>query len=272
MPFGTGLCHLGTHNTRMTSLAELLQHGAAYGWLFVPTAIALGALHGLEPGHSKSLMAAFIVAVNGTVKQAIILGMAATISHTAVVWAVALLGLYLGQGNDAHASEPYFQLASAMLILIIGTWMLLRIYNERHHRHEHHHGDGHIHSHANDHGHDHETDINTRFAGRTVTNGQIILFGLSGGLIPCPAAITVLLLCLQLKHFTLGMTLVMCFSIGLALTLVASGVVAAIGARSAARRLRWLPSLIHKAPYIAGSITLLLGTYLSVTALQSILK
>jgi len=252
----------------MTSLAELLQQGAAYGWLFIPTAIALGALHGLEPGHSKSLMAAFIVAVNGTVKQAIILGVAATVSHTAVVWVVALVGLYLGQGTDTHASEPYFQLASAILIIIIGTWMVFRISKERHHHHEHHHG----HTHSHDDGHNHEADINARFAGRKVSNGQIILFGLSGGLIPCPAAITVLLLCLQLKHFTLGMTLGLCFSIGLALTLVASGVIAAVGVRSASHRFRWLPRLIHKAPYIAGSITLLLGTYLGLTALQSILN
>lgn len=262
----------------MTSLAELLQQGAAYGWLFVPTAIALGALHGLEPGHSKSLMAAFIVAVNGTVKQAIMLGLAATVSHTMIVWAVALVGLYLGANSDSHASEPYFQLASAVLILVIGIWMLFRIRKERHHHHKHSHehthdhGDGHTHSHSHDDGHNHEADINARFAGRTVTNGQIILFGLSGGLIPCPAAITVLLLCLQLKHFTLGMALVLCFSIGLALTLVASGVLAAVGVRSAGRRFRWLAPLIHKAPYIAGSITLLLGTYLAVSALQSILK
>ncbi len=254
----------------MTSLAELLQQGAAYGWLFIPTAIALGALHGLEPGHSKSLMAAFIVAVNGTVKQAVMLGLAATVSHTVIVWAVALVGLYIGGNTDSHASEPYFQLASAALIIIIGIWMLFRIRKERHHQHRHDHH--HDHGHSHDDGHNHEADINSRFAGRKVTNGQIILFGLSGGLIPCPAAITVLLLCLQLKHFTLGMALVLCFSIGLALTLVASGVLAAVGVRSAGRRFHWLVPLIHKAPYIAGSITLVLGAYLGVSALQSILK
>jgi nickel/cobalt exporter len=62
----------------------------------------------------------------------------------------------------------------------------------------------------------HANDIKKRFAGRDVTTGQIVLFGLTGGLIPCPAAITVLLLCLQLKQIALGATLVLCFSIGLA--------------------------------------------------------
>ena len=65
----------------------------------------------------------------------------------------------------------------------------------------------------------HADDIRRRFAGRTVTTGQIVMFGLTGGLIPCPAAITVLLLCIQLKQFSLGFALVVCFSIGLALTI-----------------------------------------------------
>ena len=67
----------------MTPLAELLQQSSAHAWLFVPSAVLLGALHGLEPGHSKTMMAAFIVAIRGTVKQAVLLGLAATISHTA---------------------------------------------------------------------------------------------------------------------------------------------------------------------------------------------
>jgi len=61
----------------------------------------------------------------------------------------------------------------------------------------------------------HAKDIRRKFADRNVTTWQIVLFGLTGGLIPCPAAITVLLLCLQLKEFTLGFALVLCFSIGL---------------------------------------------------------
>ena len=76
----------------MPSFAELLQQGSAHAWLFIPSAILLGVLHGLEPGHSKTMMAAFIVAVRGTVRQAVLLGLAATLSHTLVVWAVAIGG------------------------------------------------------------------------------------------------------------------------------------------------------------------------------------
>ncbi len=58
----------------------------------------------------------------------------------------------------------------------------------------------------------HANDIRKRFTNREVTTGQIIVFGLTGGLIPCPAAITVLLLCLQVKEVALGGMLVLCFS------------------------------------------------------------
>ncbi len=81
----------------MTDFSTLLQQGASSAWLFIPSAILLGALHGLEPGHSKTMMAAFIVAIRGTVGQAVMLGVSATLSHTAVVWVIALLGLYFGQ-------------------------------------------------------------------------------------------------------------------------------------------------------------------------------
>src|SRR6267378_3952041 len=73
----------------------------------------------------------------------------------------------------------------------------------------------------------HGGDIQRRFADRNVTTGQIVMFGLTGGLIPCPAAITVLLLCIQLKQISLGFVLVLCFGIGLAITMVSAGVLAA---------------------------------------------
>src|SRR5277367_2863164 len=101
----------------MTPLTELLRQGSGNAWLFVPSAVLLGALHGLEPGHSKTMMAAFIVAIRGTVWQAILLGLSATASHTAIVWVIALGGLYFGRNLNLSTSEPWFQLASAVLIL-----------------------------------------------------------------------------------------------------------------------------------------------------------
>ncbi|MEW9900669.1 nickel/cobalt efflux transporter [Chitinivorax sp. PXF-14] len=384
----------------MTDFATLLQQGAGNAWLFIPSAILLGALHGLEPGHSKTMMAAFIVAIRGTLTQAVLLGLAATLSHTAVVWAVALAGLYFGQHWQAEATEPYFQLASAVMIVGVAAWMLWRTWHnagtcighDHGHGHDHDHKHDHEHSHGHDHGegkhidtghgavrldifedgvpprfrltrdgrhghdwaadqvkleteradgsrqsfsfvaregylesaqeipephefvarlslghghhsHDydveftehqhaiadyagldlaapgyqdphelaHANDIRHRFANRQVTTGQIIMFGLTGGLIPCPASITVLLLCLQLKQIALGATLVLCFSVGLALTLVASGALAAFSVKHAAQRWSGFGDFARNAPYFSGGLILLVGLYIGYQSLHALL-
>ena len=344
----------------MTPFADLLQQGTAHAWLFVPSAILLGALHGLEPGHSKTVMAAFIIAVQGTVTQAVLLGLAATFSHTVVVWVIALGGLHLGQEWGGEAAEPYFQLASAAIIVGVALWMAWRTWREQHHEHHHHdearhlatrHGllalelfedgvpprwrlravngplpgpdavtvettrqDGTRHSfrfvphddclesldkipepHAftarvsihgpagpevhvipfeeHDHGRQnlgdedgaharaHAEDIRRRFKGRTVTTGRIVLFGLTGGLIPCPAAITILLLCIQLEQFSLGFALVACFSVGLALTMISAGVIAALSVRHVASRWSGFGAFARRAPYASAALIALVGLY-----------
>jgi nickel/cobalt transporter (NicO) family protein len=273
----------------MPSFAELIQQSSAHAWLFIPSAILLGALHGLEPGHSKMMMAAFIVAIRGTVTQAVLLGLAATASHTFVVWGIALSGMYLWQGIDAETFEPYFQLLSAAIIIGIALWMLRRTYSDQMHAraaagdHDHEGDRGHDHGHDHNHDHTHEelpglkaatdgyqdahelahaNDIRRQFSDRNVTTWQIVLFGLTGGLIPCPAAITVLLLCLQLKEFNLGFVLVLCFSIGLAITLVLVGAAAALSVRHASKRWSWFGSFARRAPYFSSVLILAVGLYI----------
>jgi nickel/cobalt exporter len=107
----------------------------------------------------------------------------------------------------------------------------------------------------------HADDIRRRFAGRSVTTGQIIMFGLTGGLVPCPAAITVLLLCIQLKQLSLGFVLVVCFSIGLALTMVSAGVIAALSVKHVASRWSGFSTFARRAPYASGALIVLVGIY-----------
>jgi nickel/cobalt exporter len=137
----------------------------------------------------------------------------------------------------------------------------------------------HAHDHSRDHQHEelrgldvstggqdahelaHANDIRRRFADQNVTTGQIVMFGLTGGLIPCPAAITVLLLCLQLKQFTLGVTLVLCFSIGLAITMVTAGVIAALSVRHVSRRWSGFGAFAQRAPYFSSAVIICVGLY-----------
>ena len=356
----------------MTDFATALQNGNA--WLFVPSAILLGALHGLEPGHSKTMMAAFIFAIRGTVTQAVLLGLAATASHTAIVWAIALTGLYFGSQFNTEQTEPYLQIVSAVIIIGVALWMAWRTWADQSHDHGHSHAhshgeetrrvdtghgvldvavfeDGvpprwristpsgplpssnavamvtkrpagasqtfssvsrgaylesveeipephafqaeltlshgdhahsyaltyHEHDHAaGDHGHHyddqaetgdaheraHAREIAQRFGGQqNVTTGQIVLFGLTGGLIPCPASITVLLLCLQLKKFALGAALVACFSLGLAVTMVSVGAVAALSVKHVSRRWSGFDRFARQAPYLSSALILAVGLY-----------
>jgi ABC-type nickel/cobalt efflux system permease component RcnA len=173
--------------------------------------------------------------------------------------------------------------------------MAWRTWKQQHdHDHGHGHGHTHLHDHSLDHGHAHAAsnaqtlgqwlpedgqdaharahakEIRERFSNRHVTTGQIVLFGLTGGLIPCPASITVLLLCLQLKQIALGATLVLCFSVGLALTMVASGVVAALGVKHISQRWNGFGALAHKAPYFAAGVSMLIGLYLGYQGWQGL--
>ncbi len=276
----------------MGEFSTLLQQGN--GWFFIPSAILLGILHGLEPGHSKTMMAAFIIAIKGTVKQAVMLGLAATLSHTAIVWLIALGGMYLSRAFTAQSVEPWLQLISAIIILSTACWMFWRTWRgeqqwlagNHHHYHYHDHDHDHDHDH---HGHihpegatskayqdaherAHAADIQRRFDGQTVTNGQILLFGLTGGLIPCPAAITVLLICIQLKAFTLGATMVLSFSLGLALTLVTVGVGAAISVQQAAKRWSGFSTLARRAPYFSSILIGLVGVYMGIHGYTGIMQ
>lgn len=369
-------------------ITSLITEGANI-WLLMISAIMLGALHGLEPGHSKTMMASFIIAIKGTVAQAIMLGVAATISHTAVVWIIALAGLYFGAAYSNEVIEPYLQIISAIIILGIALWMIRQTYKSQHfctHDHEHHHDDNHHHhsedfrietkigvinlsifeegqapkfrlisneikleetmfivetkrengkiqqfffvkkddflesineipephefiaeifitntneistyqiefkEHSHEHLHNeleglnidsseyqdahelaHANDIKKRFANKEVTNTQVLLFGLTGGLIPCPATITVLLLCLQLKKVAMGATLVLGFSIGLALTLVATGVIAALSTKYMSKKFTGFGNIVRKAPYFSGGLILCLGLYIGYSGLKHFL-
>src|SRR6476646_5464425 len=107
----------------MPDFFEALRSGSANLWLFIPTAILLGALHGLEPGHSKTMMAAFIIAIRGTIAQAVLLGLCAAISHSFLIAVLAAAALHLGSTWNAENIEPYLQIGSAICILGLAVWM-----------------------------------------------------------------------------------------------------------------------------------------------------
>jgi nickel/cobalt exporter len=108
----------------------------------------------------------------------------------------------------------------------------------------------------------HAEDIARRFVGRTVTTPQIIMFGITGGLMPCPAAFSVLLVCLQLKRAVLGFAMVGAFSFGLSLTMVTAGTIAALSVKHAEKRFSGFGNLMRRAPYVSCVMLVILAAYM----------
>jgi len=257
-------------------LISLIQDGSTSFAYLAAVGLILGALHGLEPGHSKTMMAAFIVAVRGTPVQAGLLGVSAAFSHSIVVWVLALLALTYGDKMIGEKLEPYFVMGSGAVIVGVGLFMLgrairLRLSRTKSERgacdpHSHDHNHGHSHGHHDEgdaHALAHARDIEARFANGRATNLQTVGFGLVGGLIPCPAAITVLLLCMGINQLWLGIGMVASFSAGLALTLVMVGMAAALGLRYASARFTGIDRFLRSAPYVSGVLILLVGFYMT---------
>ncbi len=249
------------------NLTDLIAQGTANPLAMIGLALLLGGLHGLEPGHSKTMMAAFIIAVRGTASQAVILGLSAALSHTLIVWILALVGLSLGDRMIAEDVEPWFMMGAGVVLLGIASWVFAQTWRSRRRppsRAPHHHGEFHAYA-SGDHvprdAHvaTHAREIETRFASGRATTGQVATFGLTGGLIPCPAAVTVLILCLHLQKFWLGVGIVGAFSAGLAVTLVAVGVAAAWGMSAVRRRTGRVDALFAKAPYVSAVLIAAIG-------------
>ena len=225
----------------MPDIAQIILSGVANPWLYLPLAVLLGALHALEPGHSKSIMAAFIIAIRGTSMQAVVLGIAAAVGHTMVVWALVIAALWLGNDLIEKQAYPWLVLLSGLMIIAIAVRLFFVMSHHGHHDHDHDHD--HAHDHDHDHAHHHDEhdhhghthaspeEIAAKYAGRNVSYGEIIWFGFTGGLLPCPSAIAVLLVALKMKAFALGTAMVAAFSVGLAATLISVGLVAAWGTK-----------------------------------------
>ncbi len=271
----------------MPDIATLIQSGTANAWLLLPVAILLGALHALEPGHSKSMMTAFIVAIHGTAAQAVLLALAVTVAHTMIVWVLAILAWQLQDTAILERAEPSLLLVGGLLIVILALRILSRLedpFGGHRHPHDHQHarddGRHHHHVHGADHTHAHDdmdedahaaahaAQLKRQLAKGPVTNSDVAWFGFSGGLTPCPAAFAVLLACFHQKAYALGIVMVMAFSIGLALMLVAIGLVAAWGASALAslgfdRFARW-------APYASAAIMLVMGLVVTAQGLVAL--
>jgi len=186
-------------------------------------AFSLGAIHALSPGHGKTIVAAYLVGSRGTIKHAIFLGGMVTFTHTISVFFLGFTTLFLSQYVLPEKIYPVLGAISGVSIVWIGTMLLVQR-ARRLRGHDHSHDHEHAHPHDHHHGHDHGPHGHRHMPEGDVTIGSLIALGASGGLVPCPSALVLLLSSIALGRIGLGLLLLVSFSAGLAIVLMAIGV------------------------------------------------
>lgn len=325
----------------------------AISLVYLPAAIGLGALHALEPGHAKTMTAAYLIGIHGRWSDAVVLGLAAAATHSLVVVAIAVGAVLLGRQAFAGDALWWLQIGSGAVVVLLGGWMLWRRLRRAHH-HYHHQPDpvtveaagrrcaiaivdtpqgermrlawdsppdgavavaiarppgaderlsfaadpadpcrllsretpqephafaavveagavrlpfamsepeGHDHAHLDDEAHAraHAAHLPAYVGGATRPScWQVVAFGAAGGLVPCPASISVMLLALSVGSTASGLALVAGFSLGLALALVGVGLLVVTGLSTLGRGGRFAAVSRH-APAISAGVVVASG-------------
>ncbi len=228
--------------------------------LTVLAAFGLGALHGLEPGHGKALLAFTLVGARATFKQAVILAGALTFAHTVAVLLLGLL-LFFAAGFATESIFTWITLVSGLAVAVIGTRALSIAVGRTAHEREHAHAHAHGHAHDHDHGHSHA------IAGNAPLHfPSAVVAAMSGGIAPCPAAIVVLLTALHLHRIGYGLFLIVVFSLGLAAILTGLGIAVVHGAAWLQRR-SGFARVAAIAPYVTACVISIIGSVMLVQGL-----
>jgi nickel/cobalt exporter len=228
-----------TPRNPFTELMAIKQISFTIALLAAAIAAGLGALHALEPGHGKTIVAGYLVGSKGTARHALLLGMIVTISHTAGVYLLGAITLYAQKYVLPDRIYPFLGVLSGSLIAGMGCYLFLQRYL------------------GGEFAHTHSDEISaagearkgaTKSTSGKISARQLLVLGITGGIVPCPAALVVLLSAVALHRTGFGLFLIVAFSIGLAAVLIVMGL-AAVYARHMVSRLpldgpliqRWLP-------------------------------
>ncbi len=231
-------------------------------------AFVFGAAHALTPGHGKTIVAAYLVGTKGRVWDAILLGVIVTMTHTFSVFVLGVGMLFASQYVMPQTLFPWLTALSGVLVAGMGIWLLFRRWSSagghsHEHGYPHHHDHGHEHSHQHEAigGHTHGSEIlKTPRPSKAsdVSLGSLFALGISGGIVPCPEALVVLMIAFALNRVTLGLVILVSFSVGLALVLVAIGVLLVI-AKPMMTRFTGEGRMIGYLPVASAVVVTLLG-------------
>jgi nickel/cobalt transporter (NicO) family protein len=245
-------------------------------------AIVLGAAHALQPGHGKTIVAAYLVGARGTARHAVFLGATVTATHTAGVYALGLVTLLLSQYILPERLYPILEAASGVLVIAIGAVLLARrlvtatARRPADHDHDHSAGHAHHHDHSAEHGHDDHHDLAHGHShgprpGERVSWKSLLALGVSGGLLPCPEALMVLLITIAAHRVVFGLLLIVAFSTGLAAVLVGFGLLL-VYARGLFARINLSGGLVPRLLPVASALVIVVaGGVITAQALPQVL-
>ena len=274
-------------------LAELiavpnLTLGIAFIGLLI--AAALGGVHALSPGHGKTVVAAYLIGSRGTAKHAVFLGVTVTITHTAGVFLLGLVTLFAAQYMVPERIYPILSFLSGAIIVLIGLSLFAKrlraalVVSEQEHKHTH----AYSHSHqehatdsAFDHAHHHDgmnvikdsnggpehSHLPPGADGSAVTWRSLLGLGVSGGLLPCPSALVVLLIAISNHRVGYGMLMVLAFSVGLASVLTGIGLLFVYARRLVERPLAGSNRLVRVLPAFSALVITCAGLIIAYEAL-----
>jgi ABC-type nickel/cobalt efflux system permease component RcnA len=203
-------------------------------WLYLPVAFVLGMAHALEPGHGKTLVASYLIGIKGTARDAVLLGLTVTFTHTVIIFVLALAVIAFGAAFPMEQVQHWLEIVSAALVFVMGLWLLRSRLREWKHEREH----ARLHSLSLEHDHHHHGHSHELPTAQRLTVKQLVSFGFSGGIVPCPAALAILILAVGMGKPVFGLATVAAFSIGLALALVGIGVAVCSGVALVGKRFR----------------------------------
>lgn len=241
---------------------------ASFGW---------GALHALSPGHGKTVVAAYLIGSRGTLRHALFLGLTTTVTHTAGVFALGAMTLFISQFILPEQLYPWLSVTSGLLVVVVGLsllsgrWRQLRGSSAEHLSHHHDHIHDHHHPHPHD--HDHEQHGHSHLPpgadGSPITWRSLLALGVSGGLLPCPSALILMLSAIALGRVGFGLLLIFIFSLGLASVLTVIGLLF-VYAGQLFNRFPHAAPLLPALPLVSALVVTVLGVGITVQALLQI--
>jgi len=229
---------IGRHH--LSALVILASLAAAFFW---------GMAHALSPGHGKTIVAAYLVGQRGTPWHAAALGAIVTATHTIGVFALGLVTLALSAFIVPEQLYPWLNLVSGVLVVAIGATVFRSRFRHR----------GHAHGHTHHHHHEHEAP----------SRRSLVAVGVTGGLLPCPSALVVLLAAISLHRVAFGMLLIVAFRAGLALSITGIGLVA-VFAKQVFKRASFEGRLVRLLPAASALVILAAGLAMTVHALPKV--